>query len=107
MKNVIKANGDKEVFSEDKLRYSIKRAGIPQGLEEKVISHVKSKLYECIPTKEDYKHLDEFLGKEEPHIRAMYGLKQSIMGLGPTCYPFEYYVAEILKSKGYITQVRS
>ena len=107
MTNVIKANGDKEVFSEDKLRYSIKRAGIPQGLEEKVISHVKSKLYEGIPTKEVYKHLTEFLGKEVPHVRARYGLKQAIMGLGPTGYPFEDYVAEILKAKGYITQVRS
>ena len=65
MTNVIKANGDKEVFSEDKLRYSIKRAGIPKGLEEKVISHVKSKLYEGIPTKEVYRHLTEFLGKDK------------------------------------------
>jgi len=29
------------------------------------------------------------------------------MDLGPTGYPFEDFVSEILKAKGYTTQVRS
>lgn len=106
MVNVIKANGEKEEFSEEKLRESIKRAGIPSNIEQEVLLHVKSKLYENIPTSEVYKHITEFLSKE-PHLKSKYSLKQAIMDLGPTGYPFEDYVAEILKAKGYITQVRS
>lgn len=107
MLNVLKANGDKESFNEEKIRESIKRAGIPQNLQEKVISHVRSKLYEGIPTAEVYRHINEFLGKESSYSKAKYSLKQAIMELGPTGYPFEDYVSEIMKSKGYTTQVRS
>ncbi len=107
MTNVIKANGEKEPFSEDKLRASIKRAGIPQSIQDKVIKHVESKLYEDIPTAEVYKHLTEYLGRDQSHFKAKYSLKQAIMDLGPTGYPFEDFVSEILKAKGYTTEVRS
>jgi hypothetical protein len=107
MVNVLKASGEKEPFSEEKIRYSIKRAGISQNIQDKVVSHVKSKLYENIPTSQVYEHITEFL-KNEPHpARAKYGLKRAIMELGPTGYPFEDLVSEILKSKGYVTQVGS
>lgn len=106
MVNVLKATGGKEEFSEQKLLNSIKRAGIPLNLQQETIAHVKSKLYENIPTSEVYKHITEFLGKE-PNLKSRYSLKQAIMALGPTGYPFEDYVSEILKSKGYLTQVRS
>lgn len=106
MVNVIKATGDRQEFSEEKLLDSIKRAGIPSNLQREVITHVKSKLYEDIPTSEVYKHITEFLDKE-PHLKSKYSLKQAIMDLGPTGYPFEDYVSEILKAKGYITEVRS
>lgn len=107
MVNVIKATGVSEEFSEEKLRNSIRRAGIPSSIQDKVLVHVKSKLYENIPTSEVYKHITEFLNSEQPHLKAKYGLKQAIMDLGPTGYPFEDYVSEILKAKGYLTQVRS
>lgn len=107
MVNVIKASGQKEFFSEEKLRESIKRAGIPAGLEDKVVIHVKAKLYNDIPTSEVYKHITEFLNKEPQNITVRYSLKQAIMDLGPTGFPFEDYVSEILKAKGYVTQVRS
>ncbi len=107
MANVLKASGEKEPFDEEKLVDSIKRAGIPDNLQNKVLEHVKSKLYEDIPTEEIYKHITEFLGKEEVAVKAKYSLKRAIMGLGPTGYPFEDFVSDILKAKGYVTQVRS
>lgn len=100
-----KANGEKEEFSEDKLRSSIKRAGIPQDLEEEVVSHVKGGLHEGIRTSEIYHHIVEFLGtSKEPLHRARYSLKQSIMDLGPTGYPFEKFIARLLDKAGYTTQ---
>lgn len=107
MLTVVKASGQKEFFSEEKLRDSIRRARIPARLEDKAIAHVKSRLYENIPTSEVYKHITEFLDKEPEKTTIKYSLKQAIMDLGPTGYPFEDYVSEILKAKGYATQVRT
>lgn len=106
MVTVLKASGEIEPFSEDKLLLSIKRAGIPQKLHTEVISHVKSTLYNRIPTSEIYNHIQEYLGKTEtPYEKAKYSLKKAIMELGPTGFPFEVYVAEILKTIGFHTEV--
>jgi hypothetical protein len=108
MVNVLKANGVIEPFNKDKIRVSIQRAGVPANIQDQLISHVESSLYENIPTKEVYQHVNEFLQKETHPISAVkYKLKQSLMELGPTGYPFEDFVGEVLKAKGYSTQTRS
>lgn len=105
--NVIKATGEKEPFSEEKLRLSIHRAGVSDAIQNLVVQHIKSKLYEGIPTSEIYNHIIEFLAASpHPYSRSKYSLKHSIMQLGPTGYPFEDYVSEILKFNGYETKVR-
>ena len=107
MINVTKSTGYLEPFSEDKVLSSIRRARIPQNLEESVLNHVKSKIYNNIPTSEIYHHISEFLGKSSsPFSKAKYGLKKGIMDLGPTGYPFEDFVSELLRMGKYITQVR-
>jgi Holliday junction resolvase-like predicted endonuclease len=107
MPNVLKASGQIEPFSETKLLLSIKRAGIPQDLQGKLITDIKTRLYDNIPTSEIYGHIMDFLqNSTSPISRDRYSLKQSIMDLGPTGYPFEDYVSEILKAEGCNTQVR-
>lgn len=107
MPNVLKATGQKELFSEDKLRLSIQRAGMPKNLWEDAVIHIKSKLYENIPTSEIYRHVIEFLENSPyPFGKTRYSLKQAIMDLGPTGYPFEDYISEILKMEGYSIQIR-
>lgn len=102
MINVLKADGKLEEFSEDKLKDSIKRAGIPPQIQDQVLEHVKSKLYENIPTSEIYKHIEEFFGKTDDHFSSSrYSLKRAIMELGPTGFPFEMYVSKILEAQGY------
>lgn len=104
---VLKATGAKEQFSEEKLRLSIRKAGISDNLSNEVVSHIQAKLYENIPTYEIYKHITEFLSNSpHPYTRTKYSLKQAIMDLGPTGYPFEDYVSEILKLEGYRTMTR-
>lgn len=104
---VIKANKSKEEFSEEKVMQSIKRARIPENIQTQVLSHVKSKIYDGIPTSEIYHHIIEFLGESEhPYSKTRYSLKESIMQLGPTGYPFEDYVAKLLETEGYKTKVR-
>jgi len=107
MVNVVKATGELEPFSEEKVRNSIRRAGISENIQEEVLAHVKLKLFENISTKEIYGHIIEFLDKlPEPFSSAKYSLKEGIMELGPTGYPFEDYISEILKSEGYSTKTR-
>lgn len=105
---VQKSTGEKENFNEEKLKSSIKRAGIPDELQKLVLEDIKSKLYDGIKTSEIYDHALEFLGKStHPYSRAKYGLKKAISDLGPTGYPFEDFVAAIFRHQGYITQTRS
>ncbi|PIP32848.1 ATPase [Candidatus Gottesmanbacteria bacterium CG11_big_fil_rev_8_21_14_0_20_37_11] len=101
---VIKANGEKELFSEDKLRASIKRAGIPDSYSSRLISQIKEVLYPEIPTSIIYKHITNFL-YGIPHSSGKYMLKQAIMDFGPSGYPFEKYIARILSYRGYRTEV--
>lgn len=107
MISVIKANGEKEPFSEKKVIHSIQRAHIPKHIQDEALAHIKQKLYDGISTEEIYRHILEFLDRsEEPYSRARYSLKESVMMLGPTGYPFEDYVARLFESEGYHTQVR-
>ena len=102
MVQVIKANGQKEQFDEGKLMASIKRARIPGPLQEEALKHIRTKLYEGISTSEIYQHIIEYLDQSEhPYIKARYSLKEAIMMLGPTGYPFEDFIERILQSSGY------
>lgn len=107
MVTVLKANKTREQFSDDKVIASIKRARIPEELQADVLMHVKSKLYEGISTGEIYQHIIEFLGASpHPYTKSRYSLKESIMDLGPTGYPFEDFISKLLQHLGYQTKVR-
>lgn len=107
MIHVLKANRMLEPFSEQKVIESIKRARIPHSLRSEVLTHVKSKLYEGISTQEVYQHILEFLNNSpKPYIRTRYSLKEAIMQLGPTGYPFEDFISKLLEAQGYTTRVR-
>ncbi len=103
---VTKSTGEKEPFSEAKVRASIHRIGIPQNQQQMVVAHVKSKLYDGMKTSEIYSHILEFLDKEAPYAKAKFNLKHALMELGPTGYPFEDFIAQVLQTKGYQTTVR-
>ncbi len=107
MVQVIKATGHQESFDEQKVLSSINRAGVPHALHQLVLQHIKSKIYEGIPTSEIYRHILEFLGQSEhPFSRSKYSLKEAIMSLGPTGYPFEDFIAKVLQTQGFTTKVR-
>lgn len=107
MYHVIKADRTREPFSEQKVLASIKRARIPHHLQGEVLSNIKSKLYDGISTDEIYRHILNYLNtSSQPYTRSRYSLKESIMMLGPTGYPFEDFIAKLLENAGYQTKVR-
>ncbi|MBU4015852.1 hypothetical protein KKF69_00025, partial [Patescibacteria group bacterium] len=57
MLQVLKANGQREEFNEEKVMSSIKRARIPQNLQNQVLAHIKNIIYDGIPTVEIYQSI--------------------------------------------------
>jgi len=107
MLRVIKADNTTEPFDENKVLQSIRRAGIPEEIQLQVLSDIKNNIYDNIPTHEIYARVLDSLGSSmHPYVKGKYTLKQAIMMLGPTGYPFEDFVSKLLAAIGYQTRVR-
>ncbi|MCW3102942.1 MAG: ATPase [Bacteroidetes bacterium] len=102
---VIKASGESAAFSEVKLRSSLERSGATEEQIEAVMDKISAKIYDGISTKKIYRLAFSLLKGSSAHLAAKYHLKQAIMELGPSGYPFEKYIAEILRYQGYHTRV--
>lgn len=100
---VLNAAGEYEPYSEEKVRGSLARAEADGEFQNKVVEHLRPILYDGIPTKVVYKEILHLLKKLKSPIASRYHLKQAIMELGPTGYPFEKFYAGILSSYGYKT----
>jgi hypothetical protein len=103
--SVTKASGLSAPFERQKLINSLKRSGADDETTRTVLVEVESRLYEGITTKEIYKIAFDLLRKTTKDIAARYKLKRAIMELGPSGFPFEIYVSEILKYRGYQVKV--
>lgn len=99
--NVIKANGEIEPFSENKVINSVIRAGATSELAQKILEKIKPNLYQNIPTFQIYSTIIKLLEKEKKGLATRYNIKMAIMELGPTGYPFEKYVAGVLEENGF------
>jgi hypothetical protein len=102
---VEKHSGEKEPFSPEKLHQSLERAGASQGLIEKVEADLLGKMFDGISTAEIYRRAFQLLRKYKNATAARYSLKNAIMDLGPTGYPFEQFVGELLRQMGYRVEV--
>src|SRR5690554_2263453 len=104
-KKIVKASGDIVDFDEDKLRRSMRNAGANEQAIEEVITAVNEILVDGITTKEIYQKAFSLLKKRSSAAAGRYKLKKAILELGPSGYPFEKFVAEILKYQGFQTEV--
>lgn len=101
---IIKAFGKAEEFSEQKLIRSLKRSGANHEVIENVVQEIIAHLKEGMTTKEIYKQAFGLLKQYSAPHAARYKLKQAINDLGPSGFPFELFVAELLKYEGYETK---
>lgn len=102
---VRKNSGEVEIYSEEKIRASAKRVGVPQTLVDDMLAEIRTKLYDGIPTFEIFTIIRSYLSKSpKPYLAAKYNLKAALTELGPSGYPFEQYVAFILQKLGYETK---
>src|SRR5690554_2075101 len=103
--DIIKSSGEKVKFSLDKLRRSLSKSGADKHTVNQIIEKVQEELYDGISTKEIYNRAFALLKKKGSYLASKYKLKKAIYELGPTGYPFERFIAAILKYSGYETRV--
>lgn len=100
-----RANGEVDTYDPGKLRASLSRAGAREADIDRVVSVVKGVLREGMSTREIYKIAYRALRKRSRGTAGRYSLKQAILQLGPTGFPFEKYVGALLAHQGYRTTV--
>lgn len=100
---IIKADGTREEFHSEKLLDSLTRSGASNEVRDKIVHHIGREIEDGMSTRAIYRHAFELLHKFETPVAARYSLKRAIADLGPSGFPFEKFVAEIFKAKGYET----
>lgn len=103
--NITKKSGEVIPFDTVKLKRSFERSGASQEDIEAVIADLTDKVYNGISTKKLFQLAYSLLKQKSTEVAGRYRLKNAIMELGPTGFPFEKYVAELLKYQGYETEV--
>lgn len=103
--DILKSSGEKVKFSIEKLRGSLKHSGADDSLINQIVDTVRDELYQGISTKEIYNRAFALLKKKKAVFASKYKLKKAIYELGPTGFPFERFVAAILRYSGYTTEV--
>ncbi len=94
-----------EPFDPDKLRHSLGRAGTSEEIIDQIIAEILPQLEAGMPTSVIYKKAFAMLRKRKSANAARYSLKKAIMELGPTGYPFENFVAQVLAHQGFDIKV--
>lgn len=102
---VTKASGELVPFAPEKLRSSLQRAGATAEMSEIILEEVLPNLTSGIPAKKLFRMAFRLLHQRSQHLAARYRLKQSIMDLGPSGFPFERFIARILEHDGYRVRV--
>ncbi len=100
-----KKSGEKVFFDPDKLRQSLERSGASQPDIETILKQVEEKIYDGISTHKLYQMAYAILRKISNHAAGRYRLKKAILQLGPTGYPFERFVGELLRNQGFEAEV--
>ncbi len=106
MKKIIKkASGELQEFNAQKFRRSLEKSGADPLVIDSLIESIE-KNTELKTTHEIYKYAFNALQQEKPSIAARYSLKNALIQLGPSGYPFEDFIAQLFLHQGYITQTR-
>jgi len=98
---IVKASGEKEPFSEDKLVRSLKRVKASHEVIEQIVADIRERLRDGMKVSEIYRRAFAILRKKQPRPALGYSLKKAIFAMGPDGFPFEKLVAELLKADGY------
>jgi hypothetical protein len=101
---VTKANGQKELFSKEKIIKTCMNAGATKDDAIKIADEVEQQVSDGMRTRQVLKIIIRLLHKNSPRISMQYNLKGALMRLGPGGFVFEKYISKLLTSQGYTTK---
>ncbi len=103
--SIIKASGEREPFSREKLAGSLRNAGANEKNISYVLEKIDSWIRDGVTTKKLYNKAFALLRSLRRADAARYSLKKAIMELGPTGYPFEHLIGQLLSHQGFRVEV--
>ncbi len=99
---ILKTDGTEEEFDAQKLRSSLERAGASVITAKEISEEISAWIKEPVTTNVIYRRAFDLLHDKVGRTPALrYSLRRSIAEFGPTGFPFEQFVAAILRKKGY------
>ncbi len=99
---ITKADGEREPFDPSKLERSLEHAGASSTMRARILAQVLRELKPGMMTEEIYRHAFDILQKEETTpVAARYSMKRAVFALGPSGFPFEQFLAEVLRAHGW------
>ncbi len=101
---VVKYSNEQESFSSQKLKESLRKAGADVKLAEDITQKIR-KIKSISNTRDIHNYAFQYLKRKNRLVAGRYNLKRAIAELGPTGFPFEKFIGELLKHKGYSVKV--
>ncbi len=98
---VINYSGEKEPFSYEKVYRSARRVGASEELAKNIAETIEKEAYPDIKTSEIFKKVKRLLRQDTPIAALKFNLKNGMRKLGPTGFPFEKYIGEIISRNGF------
>ncbi len=100
-----KASGDEEYFDIKKLERSLHNAGAEELMIWKILEDIKNWIHSGVTTKQIYSRAFKILRRDRSHTAMRYRLKEAIIALGPTGYPFEQFIGQLFENQNYEIEV--
>ena len=100
-----KSSGEEEQFAIYKLERSLRNAGADRESIELIVSDIESWITTGTTTKQIYTRAFQLLSRQKTNSASRYKLKQAMLELGDTGYPFEQFIGQLFEAQGFEVQV--
>lgn len=98
---ITKSDGSKEPFDARKLRDSLVSARASLEVADEIVASITQTIRPNDTTARIYQSAHKMLASRERPVASRYGMRRSLLELGPTGFPFEKFVGELYRAEGY------
>jgi hypothetical protein len=99
---VTKADGTHERFDPAKLERSLMHAGASSVARARILAQLTHELQPLMQTEDIYRRAFALLKESETvPVAARYSTKRAVYALGPSGFPFEQFLGEVLRAHGW------
>jgi hypothetical protein len=99
-----KSTGEEVLFSEQKLRKSLKHSGASEAAIQSIVGTLSQEIYPGMTTHQIHNRAFALLKSYRNTFASRYKLKRALYELGPSGFPFEKFISSLLNHSGYKTK---